>query len=319
MPVGRLAIPFGMLLDEEVSVSKETGMSLRVGFLGLGTMGSIMASKIGSAGFPLWVYNRTRSKAEEFKRRNTSSILDSPAELASACNILITMVSDDNASERLYMGPAGILEAIHPGTICLEMSTVGPETIQKLVTALELRGARLVDAPVSGSVDAARNSQLLIMAGGSAEDLERARPVLNVLASRVLHVGPVGTGSTMKLAVNAIVYALSQALSEALVLVEKAGVERTAAYEVFASSAIAAPFVHYRRAAFERPGEIPVAFRLALAQKDMNLVLSLANRVRAPMPQAEINFKMLEAAASSGFRDHDMSAVAEYLRTMIRT
>jgi 3-hydroxyisobutyrate dehydrogenase-like beta-hydroxyacid dehydrogenase len=130
----------------------------------------------------------------------------------------------------------------------------------------------------------------------------------------VFHVGPVGSGATIKLAVNAVIYGLCEALAEGLVLAERAGVERTTAYEIFASSAVAAPFVHYRRQEFERPGEPPVAFRLALAKKDLDLILELSERLQSPMPQAAANIGVLEAAMSGGYADHDVSAVAEYLR-----
>jgi 3-hydroxyisobutyrate dehydrogenase/2-hydroxy-3-oxopropionate reductase len=164
----------------------------------------------------------------------------------------------------------------------------------------------------------AEQAQLTIMVGGDTADVERARPVLETLAARVFHLGPVTTGATLKLAVNTIVYGLCQALSEGLVLAERAGIDRIAAYEVIASSAVGAPFVHYRRAEFESPGQSPVAFRLALAKKDLDLILSLSEQMGSPMPQAGVNRNILEAAMAEGFGDCDVSAVAEFLRTMRR-
>jgi 3-hydroxyisobutyrate dehydrogenase/2-hydroxy-3-oxopropionate reductase len=118
----------------------------------------------------------------------------------------------------------------------------------------------------------------------------------------------------MKLAVNTIIYGLNQALSEGLVLAECAGIDRLTAYKIFACSAIAAPFVHYRREAFERPQDVPVALRLSLAEKDLHLILELAQQLQAPLPQAMSNLAVVEKASSQGFEDHDVSGVAEYLR-----
>jgi 3-hydroxyisobutyrate dehydrogenase-like beta-hydroxyacid dehydrogenase len=176
------------------------------------------------------------------------------------------------------------------------------------------RGAALLDTPVSGSVQLLERGELTVMAGGDADALERARPVLEQLATRIFHTGALGTGATMKLAVNTIIHGLNLALSEALVLAEKAGVERAAAYEVFANSAVAAPFVLYKRAAFEHPEDTPVAFSLDLAAKDLDLALDLADQAGATMEQAATNRRVVGAALAAGLGDHDLSALAAYLR-----
>jgi 3-hydroxyisobutyrate dehydrogenase/2-hydroxy-3-oxopropionate reductase len=180
------------------------------------------------------------------------------------------------------------------------------------------RGAELLDAPVSGSVPVVERGELLIMVGGDEEALEGARPVLDALSSRILHVGELGAGATMKLAVNALVHGLNVALAESLVLAERAGVERATAYEVFASGAAAAPFVLYKRAAYERPDETPVAFSLDLVAKDLDLILELARAVGAPMRQTEANRDEVRAAIDAGFAEADLSAIAVHLRTIER-
>jgi 3-hydroxyisobutyrate dehydrogenase/2-hydroxy-3-oxopropionate reductase len=172
----------------------------------------------------------------------------------------------------------------------------------------------MVDAPVSGSVASAASGELLIMVGGEEHDVERVRPILEAMGSKVIRVGGLGSAVAMKLAVNVVVYGLNQALSEGLVLAERAGVARELAYEVLASSAVGAPFVHYRRDAFERPGEIPAAMPMPLAEKDLVLALHLAREVVTPMPQAVMNRELLHAAAESGYAEFDISAIAEYLR-----
>ena len=228
----------------------------------------------------------------------------------------ITSLADDAAVEAVY---ADAVEGFHAGQVVLEMSTIAPETVRKVARSVQGRGATLLDAPVSGSVPVVERGELLIMVGGDPDALERARPVLEALSSKIIHVGELGTGATMKLAVNALVHGLAVALSESLVLAERAGVERTTAYEVFASGAAAAPFVLYKRAAFERPDETPVAFSLELVAKDLDLILALAERVGAPMPQADTNREEVRAALESGLTDRDMSALAGYLRGIERS
>jgi 3-hydroxyisobutyrate dehydrogenase/2-hydroxy-3-oxopropionate reductase len=197
----------------------------------------------------------------------------------------------------------------------LEMSTIAPQTVHAIRPAVEDRGAALLDAPVSGSLSLVAKGELTIMVGGDPAALERARPVLGALGSKIFHMGGLGTGATMKLAVNALVHAINVALSEALVLAEKAGVVRARAYDVFAAGAGAAPYVLYKRAAFERPEETPVAASLDLEAKDLDLILGLAGLVGARMDQAAANRATARAAIAAGLGGRDMSAIATFLRT----
>ena len=194
------------------------------------------------------------------------------------------------------------------------MSTIAPHTVREIAPPIEARGAMLLDAPVSGSVSTVEKGELTIMVGGDPSTLDLARPVLDVLATKVFHVGALGAGATMKLAVNSLIHAIDVGLSEALVLAEKAGVDRMAAYEIFASGAAAAPFVLYKREAFEHPDETPPAFLMDLMAKDLDLILALAEEVGAPMDQAAQNRKTVGDALAAGFEGRDLSAVAEYLR-----
>ena len=286
-----------------------------IGFIGLGSMGLPMASNIAAAGFRLVVWNRTASKSERLAARSGARVAASPAILATEADLVITMVADGEVLLDLYEGPGGLARSLRPGTVCVDMSTISPGQAAALAGALAGAGCSFVDAPVSGSVALAEAGTLTVMAGGEARDVEAARPVLEAMSARIYHMGPVGSGATIKLAVNSIVYGLGQAVSEALVLAEAAGIERSRAYEVFANSAIAAPFVHYRREAFLKPGEVPVAFRMVLARKDLDLALDLAGGVGATMPQGELNREVILEAIDAGFGDHDMSAVAEHLRS----
>jgi 3-hydroxyisobutyrate dehydrogenase/2-hydroxy-3-oxopropionate reductase len=287
---------------------------MRVGFLGLGRMGTPIVRNLVAAGFPVTVWNRTRARADELAAEIPVTVADEPSRLAAAVDVTMTMVADDDAVAAIYLGAGGIVAGIAPGAIALDLSTVAPATSGRMAAAVRERGADFADSPVSGSTAVAEARKLLLMVGGEDATVARVRPVLEAIGSAVHHLGPVGTGATMKLAINSIVYGLNGALSEALVLAERAGIDRLAAYEIFASSAVAAPVVHYRRAAFERPGEGPVSFRLALGVKDLRLITELAAQVGAPMPQAATNLRVHAAAQADGFADWDLAGLAQWLR-----
>ncbi len=180
------------------------------------------------------------------------------------------------------------------------MSTVPPSVVRGLAAAVRARGADILDAPVSGSVSLAGTGQLSIMVGGDVAALERARPVLDALAVRVTHMGALGSGATIKLCVNTIIFGLNQSVAEALVLAERAGVDRAAAYDVFLNSAIAAPFVRYKEGAFVHPESTPVAFSVELAIKDLGLVAALATEVGASMPQARVDLDQFRSDRGRG-------------------
>jgi len=289
-------------------------MGLTVGFLGLGNMGALMAANLARAGFGLWVYNRTRAKAEALAAHTSALVASSPAQVASRCNVVLTMVADAAALHQLYFGPEGVIQHLSAGTFCIDMSTVGPQAVQELNNRLRPYQIRVLDAPVSGSLALARDAKLTIMVGGDPADLAVIRPVLEAMGSRIFHVGPLGAGAAMKLAVNSVIYGLNQAVAEGLVLAELSGVARDVAYELFENSAAAAPFVHYRKDAFLRQHEVPVGFSLELANKDLGLIEDLASAVHARMPQSEINRKTIERAIKEGRGQQDVTAVAEHLR-----
>lgn len=282
-----------------------------VAVLGTGRMGGAIVGTLRRAGFDVVAWNRDRSKADAVARATGARVADTAAEAVGTADVVISSLADDAAIQRVY---ASVLEALRPDAVVLEMSTIAPSTIRSIAPRIVGADAAFLDAPVSGSVSTVEAGELTIMVGGDATALERVRPVLEALAKKIVHVGELGAGATMKLAVNALIHGLGIALSESLVLAERAGVERTTAYEVFASGAAAAPFVLYKRAAFERPDETPVAFSLDLVAKDLDLILELAEEVGAPMPQAVTNREEIRAAIDAGFGKRDLSTVAELLR-----
>ena len=273
-----------------------------------------MAATISRAGFATILWNRDASKAEQVAQALGVPVAGSPAEAAAKADVVLTSLADDAAVERVYLWPDGVVEGIHPAAVAVDTSTVDPETIQTVGEAVDRTRAGFLDCPVSGSVSTVEAGTLTIMAGGDPELIDRVRPVLDALASRIIHVGGRGAGAATKLAVNGLVHGLNVALSEALVLAERAGVARETAYEVFANGAGGAPFVHYKRAAYEHPEDAPVAFSLDLVAKDLELITGLGERVGASMRQANTSLDIVRDAIAKGFGDRDLSAIAVFLR-----
>lgn len=286
----------------------------RVAVLGMGRMGAALAGTIRRAGFPVAVWNRTRATADAVAEKVGADRSATIADAVRSADIVLTCLAGDAAVRAVYTGSGGLAETVPAGAVVLEMSTIAPQTVKEIAPAIEGRGASILDAPMSGSVAFAESGELTVMVGGAADALERAMPKLDAVARRTFHVGDLGAGATMKLAVNSLLHGLNVALSEALVLVERAGIDRAAAYDVFAGGAVAAPFVLYKRAAYLHPGDTPVAFGLDLVAKDLDLILQLAGQVGATMAQATVNRRVVESALRAGMGDRDLSVIAEFLR-----
>jgi 3-hydroxyisobutyrate dehydrogenase-like beta-hydroxyacid dehydrogenase len=228
--------------------------------------------------------------------------------------VCLVSLADDAAVTATYLDDSGLIGGLQPGAVVCDTSTVAPATIGGLAPLVAQQGATLIDTPVSGSVSTVESGTLTVMVGGDQEALERARPVLDAFAKSIFHLGDVGAGATMKLVVNALVAALNVAVSEALVLAERAGLDRQTVYDVFEASAAGAPYVKYKREAFLQPGEVPVAFSLALTAKDSELIHDLAQRVGARMDQGEASRRLVAEAVAAGLAERDLSEVAEFLR-----
>jgi 3-hydroxyisobutyrate dehydrogenase-like beta-hydroxyacid dehydrogenase len=286
-----------------------------IAVLGMGRMGSAMARALTAAGgVELVLHNRTPERATALAGELGGRTAATPAQAAAAADVAITMLADGPAVASVWEGADGLLAGAHPGGVLVDMSTVPPATLAPYAARAAEAGSGILDAPVSGSVALAESGKLTIMAGGSTGDLERARPVLDRLAQRVFHMGELGSGHAMKLAVNGVVFALNNAVAEALVLAERAGIGRELAYEVLASGAAGAPYLGYKREAFIDPDATPVAFSLELAGKDLELITAFAAELGVPMTQAAANRALIGEAAEDVGGDLDFSAVAVHLR-----
>lgn len=285
-----------------------------VAFLGLGRMGAPMATNLAAASHDLVLHNRTREKADALAARIGTGVAGTPREAAERADLVITMLADEAALRGVCEGPDGVLAGLRPGAVLVDMGTTGPAAIEDLAPEVAAAGGVLVDAPVSGSTAAAESAGLTIMVGASEHVFATVEPVLQPMGSSVRRMGETGAGAVTKLAVNNVIYALGNALSESLVLAERAGIDRERIYDVFADSAIAAPMVGYRRQAFLHPQETPAAFAMTLARKDLRLITELAATLDLPVEQAEANLSLYERAIAAGLGDHDMADVAVHLR-----
>ena len=277
-----------------------------------------MARAISRAGLPLVVWNRGPDRAQALADELGARMAGSPAEVAAAADVTLTMLADNAAVAEVYGGEHGLLAGARPGSVLVDLSTVTPDALRAFNSAARAAGVGLLNSPVSGSTATAESGQLTLMVGGDAADLERARPALEPLAKAIFHLGPLGTGAAMKLAVNTLIFGLNGAVAEGLVLAELAGIDRAAAYDVLAASAAGAPFVGYKRASFVDPEGTPVAFSLDLAAKDLGLITAFAEALGVAMPQATTNLAVVRSASTDGRGGEDFSTVAQELRARAR-
>jgi len=282
---------------------------VRIGFAGLGHMGLPMATRLADAGLPLTVWNRTRSRAAPLADRGVPVAASLP-ELAAGSDVLITMLADGPAARAVW---SALLPACRPGCTGVDMSTTGPSAAREIAAEAGRHGVAFLDAPVSGSTALAAQGTLTTMVGGPADALDQVRPVLAALTARQVHLGPAGAGAAMKLAVNIMIAATNQAVAEALALAADAGIAPASAYDTLAASAVASPFLGYKRDAY-LAGDAPVAFTAALMAKDLELALSLAGSAGLPLPVATAARRSLADACAAGYADADFSCVARLLR-----
>jgi 3-hydroxyisobutyrate dehydrogenase-like beta-hydroxyacid dehydrogenase len=290
-------------------------VEVKVAVVGTGRMGAAMARRVAGAGFDLSLFNRTASRAQVVAKDTGGAALGSAREAAAEAEVVVVSLADDAAVEATYRGEEGLVSGLRAGSVVCDTSTVDPQTVRRLAPLVSDEGATLLDCPVSGSVSVVEAGRLAVMAGGDVSALEQARPVLDSFASQIFPMGPLGAGAAMKLVVNSLVHSLNVALSEALVLGERAGLDREAVYDVFEAGAAGAPFVKYKREAYLHPEDAEVAFTLALVAKDQELINALAEQVGARMDQADTSRRLVNEAVLAGLGDRDLSAVADFLRS----
>ncbi|MCC2630053.1 MAG: hypothetical protein K0S14_3703 [Thermomicrobiales bacterium] len=236
--------------------------------------------------------------------------VESPGAIVQAADIVLSSLADPAAVEAVYFGADGLLDRAHSGTILVDLSTGSPSLARRIAAAARERGAAFLDAPVAGSIKAATEGQLGIMVGGDRAAFERCEAVFSAIGKAAFYLGESGNGATMKLVSNAILATMVQALAEGVALGEKAGLDPADIFTVLGASSAAAPVVAAKAAAVTERTYLPAAFTLALMQKDLWLVLSLANELQVPMPATAIAHDMVLAANATGKSGLDFAAVA---------
>ena len=283
----------------------------KLGFVGLGVMGSRVVKRLLDAGHQVTGYNRTRSKAQWLLDAGMTWG-ETPRAVAESSDIVLSMVTNTEALRNIVEGPDGLLAGLGAGKIYLDMSTVSPAFSQELAKRVTAKGASMLDIPVSGSVITLEEGKLSIMVGGDAAVFEKVKPILLDIGPKATHVGPNGLAVTMKIATNLSLAVQMLAFSEGVLLAEKSGIKRETAVEVLTNSVIASPMVKYRGPfVLGMPEE--AWFNVNMMQKDMNLALELGRQLDVPLPTTAVTNEFLTASRGMGLEEQDFAIMFEVL------
>ena len=280
---------------------------MRVAFLGLGIMGSRMAANLARAGFELTVWNRTAATAEAFAASHRATTAATAAEAADGAEIVVTMLVDGPQVESVLMSASP-----SEGTLCIDCSTIGPAATRAIAARLSERGASMLDAPVTGSAPRAEDGTLTIMAGGSAEDFERARAVLEAMGKLIVHAGPLGHGQMVKVINNAVAATNTATVGQALLVAARAGVDLDALVQVMGAGSGGSTMLELKAGPM-REHDYTTLFKLEHMLKDVRLCLEEGQAAGAPFPFAALTREILSAAAGRGLGDSDFAALIEVL------
>ncbi len=284
-----------------------------VALLGLGIMGTGMAQNILKAGFPLVVYNRTRAKAEAMAAKG-ARIAETPRAAAAEADVVIGMVGDDAASQAIWLGEDGALSGARPNTVFVECSTLSPAWVRELAQHAREKSLDFLDSPVTGSKDAAEAGDLRLLVGGEAAPLERARPVLDAISQRIIHLGPNGAGAIMKLVNNLMGGVQLAVLAEGLVLAERAGLNMDEVVPLIINGAPGSPLVKGKAARIANRDYSDTQFALKWMHKDMTYALRAADEIGVAMPTLAAAREVYRLARNLGLDEVDFAAAAEALR-----
>jgi 3-hydroxyisobutyrate dehydrogenase-like beta-hydroxyacid dehydrogenase len=281
-----------------------------VGLIGLGLMGKPMGANLLKAGHELTVWNRTASRGDDLVAQGAKRAA-SPREVAAASEVILTIVSDPPAVESVLWGESGVFSGLRRGSVMIESSTVSPGLEKRAAAAAAALGAEFLEAPVTGGTWGAEKGELVFMVGGEASTLKRVEPVLGAMGKRWFHLGPVGAGQTVKLAMNLLLDVQVEAFAEALALVTRAGVPGQSLYEVMQSSMGRSGVLDLKGANMLK-GEYKPSFPLRLMHKDLGLALDLGNQLGVPLPAAAASREVLNAVKGAMTEDVDFSALATF-------
>jgi 3-hydroxyisobutyrate dehydrogenase-like beta-hydroxyacid dehydrogenase len=284
----------------------------RVGFVGLGIMGSRMAANLAGAGHELTVFNRTRATADAWAAEHGGTVADSPAAVGAASDVVVSMVVDGDQVREVLLGEHGVVQGAAPGALCVDMSTIAPAQTRAIGAELAERGVRMLDAPVTGSSPKAQDGTLTIMAGGEPADFARAEPLLRVMGELVVHVGALGQGEMVKLINNAVAAANAATVGEALIVGRRTGVDLDALVEVMAKGSGGSAMLDLKAGPM-RAHDYTTLFKLEHMLKDVRLCLEEGQAAAVPFAAAARARDVLVAALARGHGDDDFAALIEAL------
>jgi len=285
-------------------------MAERVGFIGLGIMGSRMAANLARAGLELVVWNRTATKAREWADRCGAGVAATPAEVAERSDVVITMVVDGAQVESVLLGEDGAAGGAHAGLLCVDMSTIGPRAARRIAAQLSERDIDFMDAPVTGSAPKAEDGTLTIMAGGSGEGFERARPLFEAMGELVVHVGDVGQGQLVKVINNAVAAANTTLVAEALVAGKLAGADLDVLVTVMKAGSGASAMLELKAGPM-RSHDWTTLFKLEHMLKDVRLCIEEGTEAGADVDLIERTAELLGEAERKGLGERDFAALLE--------
>jgi len=285
----------------------------KIGFIGIGKMGSRMSKRLLDAGYPVTIYDRTRKNVQVLAKQG-AAVAESPRKLASGCNIVMSSVTNDTAVEAVMFGPEGALAGAGKGTLFIDLSTISPATSRKIYEAASAKKASMIDAAVSGSTPQAEQGSLVIMVGGDKAVYEECQPILAILGKEVIYIGRSGSGTTVKLVVNTLLGVGLQALAEAIALGEKAGLKKDALLDLLGQTAVISP-AHKLKLENVRRAQYPSTFPVRLMYKDFGLIMRLAEELSVPMPATSAAHQMCGAENAKGL-DEDYSATIRLMEEL---
>lgn len=286
----------------------------KVGFIGLGVMGSQMVDRLLARGHSVTGYNRTRAKAQWLVEKGMHWA-DSPRQVAHASDFTFAMVTNANAIQAISEGPEGFLAGLSAGKIFIDMSTISPNVSCALAAKVRALGADMVDSPVSGSVITLQQGKLSVMVGGRKDTFEKIKPLLLDIGPKVTHVGDNGLALSMKIATNLSLAVQMLAFSEGVLLAEKSGIPREVAVDVLTHSAVASPMIQYRGPfVLQQPEE--AWFDVNMMQKDMVLAMEMGRQLDVPLPTTAVSNEFLTAARGLGWTKYDFACMFDVLAAM---
>jgi len=283
-----------------------------IAFFGLGLMGSGMAQRLLAGGYRLTVFNRSVRKTDALAAQG-AQVATSPREAASHADVVVSMVADDEASNRIWLGEEGALSGIRPGTVCIECSTVTVDWARKLGAAVAAGGGEFLDAPVTGSKAQAAAGELNFLVGGAADTLEKARPVLAAMSKSIVSLGPVGSGAFFKLINNFVCGVQVAALAEAIGLIERGGLDPAKAVDLLKGGAAGSPLVH-TVAARMMASDFTPNFLLKLMAKDLRYAIQESRKLSVDLATAEAALADFQDSIAARDGDKDIAALVEQFR-----